>query len=192
MKAICRLCGKDCASIEGHLTFCLKKNSITREKYNDLPEWKVDSSSTSPPVLSTDVMATDSFDEIEQPQEQPEIKGQVTYQERIDNVFKDSVEKKDPNRPFSEALEEYKITEKEFVTILKAWRDGGKIPVDMQMKQKADKGKSEAKMLSDKDSVTTNSLETAESLVKSYGFEVITVKSAKGNTPKTWVLRKKK
>lgn len=197
MKAKCRLCGKDCASIEGHLTFCLRKYQITREKYNEYPEWGVEPSTTPPSVSSTDIGATesDSLSEMEQTQMPEQVKkpdGQVTYKDRIHNVFKDSVEKKDPNRPFSEALAEYYITEKEFVTILKAWKDGGKIPVEMQMKQRADKGKGEAKLLSEKESVETHSLDTAESLVKEFGFEVLTVRASNGRAPKTWVLRKKK
>jgi hypothetical protein len=178
----CKLCGGEYRGLELHLTACLKKHNITREKYTDLPD-KV--------VVEEVKVLENEFKEVEA-ETAPVIEKQgISHKEIVSNIFKGSVEKKDPNRPFSEALAEYGISEKEFTNILKFWSGEGKVPLDMRIDRRIVKGKEEATKLSNDDNVTTPNLDTAESLVKDYGFKVVTVRGATDKSPKVWVLRKK-
>lgn len=172
----CKLCGREYNGLELHLTSCLKKHSITREQYTDLPDKQ---------VSVEEQVASNEF------KDEPIDNKGISQKEIVSNIFKGSVEKKDPNRPFSEALADYGIDEKEFGNIMKFWKGEGQIPMNMRMDRKAVKGKDEAAKLSVNANVDTHSLHTAESLVKEFGFEVVTVRGATDKTPKTWVLRKK-
>jgi hypothetical protein len=155
-----------------HLTTCLKKHGITREQYSDLG----------------DESTSDLSDNIEIPAEDSGI----TQKERIDNVFKGVPKQIDLARPFGEVIEEYGITEREFVALVNQWKGKGEIPPDLKIAQKENIGSDLAEKYKDQEKVNISNLNAAEVLVKKYGFECLAVKSATSTAPKTWVLQKKK
>ena len=169
----CKLCGGEFKSLEMHLTTCLKKYNITREAYE---------------VLDTDPTLSDSSDELAPVTIPEKQEGVVTPVQAVDRVFK--VGQRDPNRPLSEALQEFNITEHELISILKKWKGEGNVPLEMRIKQRMSIGEELAKQYEGKTSAEVSNPEAAEVLVKNYGFKCIEVRSPKGTTPKTWVLKK--
>jgi hypothetical protein len=60
----------------------------------------------------------------------------------------------------------------------------------MRLKQKMNIGEDIAEKLKDQTSAEVTNVEAAEVLVTKYGFTCTDVRSPKGSTPKTWVLKK--
>lgn len=170
----CKICGGEFKSLEMHLTTCLKKNSITREQYDSLG----------------DESTSDLSDNIEVPSDVVEDKG-ITRKERIDNVFKGVPKSIDLARPFGEVIEEYGITEREFVALVNQWQGKGEIPPDLKIAQKESIGSELAEKYKDQKNVEIANLNAAEVLVKKYGFTCTAVRSATNKAPKTWVLEKR-
>lgn len=171
----CRLCGGDYKSIEMHLTTCLKKHSITREQYDALGDESTDDLADNVQVIDNEVID----------------KG-ISQKEVISNIFKGVPKQIDLARPFGEVIEEYGITEKEFVALVNQWKGQKEIPIEMKIKKNLDMGNETAEKYKDLTDVEVDNVYTAEVLVKKYGFECVAVKSATIKTPKTWVLKKMK
>lgn len=168
----CKLCGKEVKGLELHLTHCLKKHSITREMYD---------------TLDMDSTLADGMEEIPEEPAKTEKKG-ITHKEVESNIF--NVKQRDPDRPLSEALQEFDITEHEFISLLKQWKGEGNVPLEMRLKQKAKIGYETAEKFKDQEIAEVHTVESAETLEKEFGFKCIEVRSPKGTTPKTWVLKK--
>ena len=173
----CKICGGQYSNLEMHLTHCLKKNNVTREGYNALPS-------------GDELVIQEGVEEFTGDQEKES--GYVSPKDLQRNIFKGASKDRDPNRPLSEALKEFNVSEEEFLAIMKRWHDGAEIPIEMVLERREAAGENAAKGLSVQDRVNTSKLEVAEALVKNYGFVVLEVQSAKGGRPKTWVLNKKK
>ena len=189
----CKICGKDYKSIEMHLGTCLKKANITRESYTNLPEFGATR------IKDKVIGLEDEFKEISEaerenitslaaPAQDPNY---ISGHDVRKNIFKGATRERDPDRPLSVALSEFGISEEEFLALLNQWKGEAKIPINMRMSQRASVGDKEAETLKDLDRVETFNLATAEALEKNYGFKTLEVRSRKGNTPKTWVLKKK-
>ena len=172
----CKLCGGEYKSLEMHLTSCLKKYKITREQYSELPD---------------PVNETDEIKEVEEgalPEAENAEEVVVTPKTLKENVFK--TKKRDPDRPLSEALTEWGISEGEFIVLLKKWKGEGGVPVEMRMKQKMVIGEGIAETFKKKDYAEVPNAEAAEILIKYHDFKCIEVRSPKGTAPKTWVLKR--
>ena len=168
----CKLCGGEFKGLELHLAACLKKHSITREMYDE---------------LDSDPTLTDGSEEpVTTSSTKPEHV--VSQAQIIERAL--SVEHRDPDRPLSKALAEFDITEHEFISLLKQWKGEGSVPLTMRLKQKMNVGEDIAEELKDQTSAEVTNLEAAEVLVTKYGFTCTDVRSPKGSTPKTWVLKK--
>ena len=169
----CKLCGGEFKGLELHLTSCLKKYNITREMYDTLD--------------SDPELASGSEEPITTSSTKPEHV--VSKAQIIERTL--SVEHRDPDRPLSEALAEFNITEHEFISLLKQWKGEGSVPLAMRLKQKMNIGEDIAEKLKDQTSAEVTNGEAAEILVTKYGFTCTDVRSQKATTPKTWVLVKK-
>jgi hypothetical protein len=112
---------------------------------------------------------------------------ETNYEERINSIFKDSIKERDQNRPISEFLTEFDITEKELRQVVRQYKGGNSISISQGLANKAIRAKNIAESLSDRDMVETRDSFTAEILEANYGFTCIEVRSG---PPKMWVLHK--
>lgn len=108
--------------------------------------------------------------------------------EILNNIFEPN--KKDPNRPVQDLLNEFDLTEPELRNIIVQYKGGANIPIDQQIKRNEELGNADAIKLKDKDIVKTSSVHVAEALEKDHGFKCKEVRSPRGSSPKTWVMIK--
>jgi hypothetical protein len=165
---ICRICNKEFSNLAVHVR---QSHKMTMDEYKSSGE---------------------EFDEFENVEVlTPESTDKISSSDLTKNIFSGSVEEKDPNRPLSEFLSEFDVTEKEVRALIRQFKGGGKITVTQQIQNNQEFGEKNAEQYKDEENVSVTNLYVAEALVTKYNFEVTDVRSAKGNRPKTWVLRKK-
>lgn len=159
---ICKVCGKEFKKMTAmHLT----THGINFEQYDKLPEFEANV-------------------EVE-----PQGNTEVTADEMKDRIW--GKQERDVNRPLSEFLNEFGVTEKEAREVLRKFTTGARIDPRIQAENFKKIGVKGATELEDKDNVETTSLHVAEELCNK-GFIVTSVKGKVGNTPKTWFLKKVK
>jgi hypothetical protein len=90
------------------------------------------------------------------------------------------------DKPLKDFLEEYKITEKELIEVIRAYKIDSVVPINQSMSNRIKNAEIKALELSDGDDIETLDLDVAEALTKKYGFKCTAVTS----NPKTWILKK--
>ena len=164
-KELCKVCGKP----QGRITVAhLKTHDITMDQYKQMPDF-------------------DEFADMDLDIE-PTGNTKITPKELQDRIW--DKEKKDPNRPLTEFLAEFGLTEEEARGVLKKFTKGDRIDPKIQAKNFKRIGTAGADKLKDKDKVETDNLHIAEELQVSHGFICTDVIGARGAKPKTWVLIK--
>ena len=119
-----------------------------------------------------------------------EPKDPISHVDRMDNIFSGKVKESYINKPLKDFLSKYNITEKELTAIVQNYTEGKPLPLEQAQKLGEKKAMEEAKSVKDYKTYKTPNLQTAEALEKHYGFKCTAVHSAKGSSPKLWVLEK--
>ena len=125
---------------------------------------------------------------VEVPEFEP--KDPITHVDLIDNIFSGKTKESYLKRPLKDFLEKYNLIEKELTSIVLNYTEGKPLPLEHAQKLGEKKGLEEARSKKHLKSVRTPNLQTAEALVKQYGFKCKAVHSAKGSIPKMWELEK--
>lgn len=162
VKEQCKVCGKEYKSVN---IMHVRTHDIDMEQYELLPEYA---------QISTTV----------------EPKGNIkfTQTEMQTRIFGE--QEKDINRPLSDFLNEFGVTEKEARELLKKFTTGKRIDPRIQATNFQKIGTEGAEALKDQDEVETTSLHVAEALTTKYGFTCTDLRGRRGDTPKTWFLKK--
>lgn len=182
MGQVCEICKKEFINLGVHVN---KAHRISMDEYNKLyPKEGT--------INADDILKKDAVEETKLPDADGDFdttaQDAVTPKEIRDGIFGE--EESYSTRPLSVFLERYDISEKELRVIVRQYKTGSSVPVSQQIKQKEKIGLAGAAELKDKDDVETTNLHIAEVLTTQYGFECLTVRGKRGNTPKTWVLKK--
>ena len=193
MGQVCNICGKEYSNLGVHVN---KAHRIPMSEYNKLyPDEKTTSDEVIMQKVEESSLKKDVVEEVKLPEADADIVDSEDTGVKVspsvirDGIFGEEVVYAD--KPLSVFLARYDVTEKELRAIMRQYKTGSTVPVGQQIKQREDIGLSEAEKLKNESNVETTSLYTAEALTTKYGFECVTVRSKKGNTPKTWVLKKK-
>ena len=117
---------------------------------------------------------------------EPKGNTEVTLEQREENIWGD--QERDVERPLSNFLKEFDITETELREVARKFKSGRHIDPKIDAANKEKIAVSEVEELKDKDEVEVFRAETAELLKMKYGFIGV---SSKGGPPKSWILRKK-
>lgn len=202
MKQKCEICGKEFTNLGVHVNKSHRipmdeyrkmypTNSEGKEIVRDLAEGEEIAEKefkANAAEEAVEVTKLDEADEYLDMMSEAPVEAKVTNKEIRDGIF--GKEETFSDKPLSDFLEKFDISEKELRAIVRQYKTGSSVPVSQQLKQKEEIGLSGAEKLKNKEKVETYDLHIAEALTTKYGFECITVRSRKGNTPKTWVLRK--
>jgi len=166
---ICKLCNSEFKNLNTHLR---GKHKMSREDYN----------------LQFSEEDTE-FKEINEDDILPKEDGVITYKERIEGIF-DGPKQTNAEMILGDYLKLKGLTLSELNHIVTQFKGGSGIPISQRLKRDQDIGKERASKLKDESRVETDDVLTAEWLRKDYGFKWIETRSARGTTPKTWVLEK--
>lgn len=158
----CKVCGKEFKKVN---IMHMRTHDLDQEQYDMLPEFK------------------QNVEPIE-----PKGNTKVSIDERDKKIWGDRV--KDINRPLSDFLGEFGLTEKEARGILKNYTTGKKVDPVIEAKNFKRIGDEGAKEHLHKTYVEVTNLHVAEVLSTEYGFTCTNVIGARGDKPKTWVLEK--
>lgn len=117
----------------------------------------------------------------------PKGNTEVTLEQREENIWGE--QERDVERPLSDFLKEFDITEKELREVARRFKTGKPIDVETANANDQKIGEKEAEELKDSvGEIEVFRAETAQELKTKYGFLGVT---SKGGPPKSWILMKK-
>jgi len=112
----------------------------------------------------------------------------ITKKEQSKEIFKPKKE----IVTLHQFLEDVGMKEGELRALIKSYKRGDPLPINLQQKAVIVTAEREAERKSKFDSLKIKDLNIAEILVTKYNFVVETVKQATATRPKEWILRKQK
>jgi len=164
----CKVCNRTFKKVtDSHL----KTHDISRADYNGIGDSGMKEVESEAQLIEEPIAVTE------------EVK---PAKSRVDQVF--DVERKYEDKPLSEFLKRYDITESDLTKIVLQYKTGKAIPVSQQIQHKMDTEAKEAEKLVGAKSLQITTVEKADILIHQHGYTCNEVKKVKG--VKTWFLTK--
>ena len=165
---ICKVCGKEYKTMTSMHT---QTHGLTLKQYAELDETKPESTFKELDVSNPEVVEVET----------------VIKQSRADMIF-DSKDRKYADRPLSDFLKKYNISEKDLTSLALKYTTGSILPISQQIEKKIKVGEDGAAKVAGPEEVQVYTIAEADALAKKHGYECLECRRVNGK--KVWFMRK--
>ena len=170
---ICKVCGKEYKAMTSMHTLT---HGLTLKQYAELDETKPESTfkelDMSDPKAG-DAVTVDLATELKK--------------SKTDTIF-DGKDRKYADRPLSDFLKKYNISEKDLTSLALKYTTGSILPISQQIEKKIKVGEDGAAKVAGPEEVQVYTIAEADALAKKHGYECLECRRVNGK--KVWFMRK--